>query len=192
MDNKRTLETHKWFVNKIKKIAEEQQKQHIENINTYIKFIFICGLASLYNYHLTLFIFMFVTPTIFIITKKENNLYMRFTRPGIFYKNTHYIFSGTKAELKKAFERLKHEVEDIKKEYGFGRGDHDNLLDIPLDTFCNNHCHCNVDPIENYYCSHWELHSYETHEDLLAEVKRIEKGENKMNFQGYHNEILYI
>jgi len=69
------------------------------------------------------------------IQEHEHIVYMRFTRLGIFYKNTHYFFTGTKTDLNNFMLERKKEIDEAKKEVGFGRGDHDNLWDTPVDTW---------------------------------------------------------
>ena len=118
---------------------------------------------------------------------------MRFTRLGIFYKNTHYIFLGTKKELEKAFNKMRLEIEEEKKDKNFSRGNHNNLLDMPLDTFCSDNCGCenvhnDVYNEKNYNCSHWDLYNYETYEKMLEDIEMIKNNKNNRHY----NEINYI
>lgn len=122
----------------------------------------------------------------------EKIMHMCFTRPGIFYKNTHYLFSGTKSELQVAFTKLQTDIEEEKKEPYFGRGDHDDLLDMPLDTFCNNLCHCHndIDKTSNYKCSQWELMNFHNQEELDNHIKAI--ATKKIYYNSFPTEIICI
>ena len=105
---------------------------------------------------------------------QEHVVYMRFTRLGIFYKNTHYFFAGTKSELNNFMLELKKEIDEAKKEVGFGRGDHDNLWDTPLSN-----------------CSNWYLFSYTTEEMFNSALHQLEN-QRQEQCNGFPNEIIYI
>jgi hypothetical protein len=131
--------------------------------------------------------------------KKQPIVFLRFTRPSIFYKNTHYIFIGTQLALQRAFQYMRDDIEAIKKEDNFGRGDHDNLLDMPLDTFCNALCEClsRTAPSDNYNCSHWNLYRYDSEEELLKQAQALEMrlyapNNDTHNYNGFHDEIIYL
>lgn len=119
-------------------------------------------------------------------------MYMCFTRQSIFYKNTHYMFSGTKTELQGAFIKLQKEIEEDKKEPYFYRSDHATLLDMPLDTFCSNLCHCvnDIDKTSNYKCSHWELLSFKNQENLDQYITDI--ATKKIYYNSFPNEIICL
>ena len=217
--NKRTLDNHRWFVSQIEKSTNIKIKNVDEKykyINKMILILLIILISFsiisyimrseyiiLLNRLLILYIYLLF---IYIHDNKlhlirlnelkkeeENTIFnMRFTRIGIFYKNTHYIFLGTKKELEKVFDKMRLEIEEEKKEKYFDRGDHSNLLDMPLDTFCTEDCGCenddNVYNEENYICSHWDLYNYESKEDLKTNIDKII---NKKEIN-YHNEFIYI
>jgi hypothetical protein len=123
--------------------------------------------------------------------KDANMVHMCFSRYGIFYKNTHYVFSGTKAYLQAAFDKLQQEVDEDKAEPYFGRGDHDALLDTPLETIPPCDCHdTNLQQIDHYICSHWELHAFATQEKLGVHTEKIIKKEYNIN--GFRDEIICI
>ena len=128
------------------------------------------------------------------VYKKQPTVHLRFTRPSIFYKNTHYIFSGTKTELQRAFQNMRDNIDATKKEDNFGRADHDDLLDMPLDVFCNSLCECQSRTAseDNYNCSHWSLHSYDSKENLKTKVEELELLNISHTYCGVNNEILYL
>jgi hypothetical protein len=102
------------------------------------------------------------------------------------------LFSGTKSELQLAFNKLQEDIEEKKKEPYFGRGDHDDLLDMPLDTFCSNLCHCynDIDKTSNYNCSQWELLSFPNQEELDDYITCIAK--EKKYYNSFPTEIICI
>ena len=127
-------------------------------------------------------------------TTTTNIVFMCFTRLNIFYKNTHYIFTGTKSQLQEAFDKMRQEVDETYKEPYYGRGDHDNLLDTPLDTFCEfkQKCDCCNDadiPNKNYSNSHWYLYSFKTYEKLNEYIQGFKTNPLHNRFM---NEIIYI
>ena len=67
-------------------------------------------------------------------------VYLSFKRSGIFYKDTYCILTGTWAEVVVAIENAYTEVNKAKQEEHFCRGDHNNLLDTPFDTWCSGKC----------------------------------------------------
>ena len=218
--NKRTIDNHRWFVSQFegkinKKIKNEEQEKKYINEMIFILLITFTIISyvmrsdyiillhrSLLLYTYLLFIYnhdhkLNLTRVNELKKEKENTIFnMRFTRLGIFYKNTHYIFLGTKKELEKVFDKMRLEIEEEKKEKYFDRGDHSNLLDMPLDTFCTDDCGCennnnNVYNEENYICSHWNLYNYETYEKMLQDIEIIKNKNNEKNNR-YYNEINYF
>ena len=215
IQNKRTIDNHRWFVSQIektinKKIKEKEKKKEYMNemllillitftIISYILrsdyIILLHRSLLLYTYLLFIYNHDYKLDNLTSLKEiKENTIFnMRFTRLGIFYKNTHYIFLGTKKELEKVFDKMRLEIEEEKKENYFGRGDHDNLLDMPLDTFCSTHCACenndndNHNNEDNYICSQWDLYNYETYEKMLQDIEIIKNEKDN----GY-NEIKYL
>ena len=109
------------------------------------------------------------------IQEHEHIVYMRFTRLGIFYKNTHYFFTGTKTDLNNFMLERKKEIDEAKKEVGFGRGDHDNLWDTPLSR-----------------CSHWYLFSYTCEEEFKSALHQLENQTHKDRINNFPDEIIYI
>lgn len=188
---KNTLESHEWFATIFADVDIKQQKE-IDRRDKLIKynketnevtllFAIICIPLLFLQYHYIIFLlrvlilaayatFMMIIPQPF--SEKEKNdlamVHMRFTRAGIFYMNTHYIFSGTKPDLQRAFDKLQKEIEADKAEPYFGRGDHDNLLDMPLDTFYNNDCSGNT-IVE----SQWKLFNYASVAELNKDMQWI-------------------
>ncbi len=122
-------------------------------------------------------------------TRTDDKVHMCFSRYGVFYINTHYIFSGTKAELQIAFDKLQQEVDEDKAEPYFGRGDHDELLDTPLEAIKDCECH-DLDANEQTYdSSHWVLQSFDTQEELDIYIEKICK---KKYRNGYSDEFIGI
>ena len=119
--------------------------------------------------------------------QKEHIVYMRFTRLGIFYKNTHYFFAGTKTELTNFMLELKKEIDEAKKELGFGRGDHDNLWDTPLWGFRPPTTNLVEDGFGNWY-----LFSYTTEEEFKSALHLLENQTQEQCNNGFPNEIIYI
>jgi hypothetical protein len=220
LKNKRTLDNHRWFVSKIEKITnikiknEDEKNKYINKMLLIVLIILISfsiithlirseyiillnRLLILYTYLLFIYVHdnkLHLIRLNKIKKEKENTIFnMRFTRLGIFYKNTHYIFLGTKKELENVFDKMRLEIEEEKKEKYFNRGDHNNLLDMPLDTFCTDDCGCenelynDVYNEENYICSHWDLYNYETYEKMLQDIEKIKNDKDN----GY-NEITYL
>ena len=205
MSAPKTLDTHKWFAAKFKQavethLKEVEEKKQLNKI--YMNLIIFAIVFSMCSFIFSGKYFMFILRIsllniylcILVENQKETEptVYMRFTRKGIFYKNTHYFFAGTKHNLENFISKERECIETAKKEIGFGRGDHDNLLDTPLDTFCDKYCDCEEYPLmEDYKCSHWELYSYETKEQLLLHMNRVKQGIIKST-NGYPNEIICI
>ena len=123
----------------------------------------------------------------FNIQEQEQIVYMRFTRLGIFYKNTHYFFAGTKTELNNFMLELKKEIDEAKKEVGFGRGDHDNLWDTPLWGFRPPTTNLVEDGFGNWY-----LFSYTTEEEFKSALHLLENQTQEQCNNGFPNEIIYI
>jgi len=209
---KNTVDTHPWFKTEIeqekKRMQREKRQQEEtkrnEKINDKIEILWMIALYTVVSYltdqqHLLLFvrvpvlwfyytsIYAFQSLLIdedFGINDEDINLYMRFTRPGLFYKHTHYIFDGTKRQLEKALQRLDQEVEEFKLDNQDSRDPHDKYIDTPLDTFCNDKCGCNKE--ENEYCSQWLLYNYPSYNELYNDVEKI----GQIN-EGFPNEINY-
>ena len=59
----------------------------------------------------------------------EYKAYFIFLRKDIYYKDTYYMFSGTQSAFKKSITALKKEAHARSRE--------DELLDTPVDTWCN-------------------------------------------------------
>lgn len=205
MSAPKTLDTHKWFAAKFKQAAEKhlkevEEKKQLNKI--YMNLIIFAIAFSMCSFILSGKYFMFILRIsllniylcILVENQKETALtvYMRFTRNGIFYKNTHYFFAGTKQNLENFILKERESIESAKMEKGFGYGDHDNLWDTPLDTFCDENCDCEEYPLmEDYKCSYWDLYSYETKEQLLLHMNRLKQGLCKST-NGYPNEIICI
>jgi len=220
--NKRTLDNHRWFVSQIEKITNikiknvDEKYKYINEMIVIVLIILISfsiisyimrseyiillnRLLILYTYLLFIYIHdnkLHLIRLMDIRKENENTIFnMRFTRLGIFYKNTHYIFLGTKKELEKVFNKMRLEIEEEKKDKYFDRGDHNNLLDMPLDTFCTDNCGCENDDNlyneENYICSNWNLYNYETYEKMLQDIEIIKNKNNEKNNR-YYNEINYL
>lgn len=132
----------------------------------------------------------------FNIQEHEHVVYMRFTRLGIFYKNTHYFFAGTKTELNNFMLELKKEIDEAKKELGFGRGDHDNLWDTPLWGFRPPTTNWGFRPpttnlVEDGF-GNWYLFSYTTEEMFKSALHLLENQTQEQCNNGFPNEIIYI
>ena len=209
---KNTVDTHPWFkaeIDNAKKRMQTEKRQQEETKREEkkqdkIEILWMITLYTIVSYltnqqNLLLFIripvllFYYLSiyklpPLLvdedFSINDEDIHLYMRFTRPGLFYKNTHYIFDGTKRQLEKALQRLDKEVEQFKMENQDSRDPHDKKLDTPLDTFCSTTCGCNKE--ENEYCSQWSLYNYASFDELYNDVEKIDQ-----NTDGFPNEINY-
>jgi len=212
IENRRSLNTHKWFlytlINADIKHASQEAEALKKKVQMYIKILLIFFLVYMILPklnrlgHITFTLVMILLITIYetylkaeeCLYKKAPTVYLRFTCPDIFYQNRHYLFSGTKAELERAFHDMRSDIDATKKDPYFGRGDHDELLDMPLDTFCNSLCECLIRtaPNDNYNCSHWNLHSYDSEDDLKKQVKELEKLNMSPDYRGFKNEIFYI
>jgi hypothetical protein len=71
---------------------------------------------------------------------QEPKIYIICKRADIFYKDTYCILMGTWSEVNAAIQNAYKVVAEEKQEYGFNRGDHNELLDTPFDTWCCNEC----------------------------------------------------
>jgi len=71
---------------------------------------------------------------------QEPTVYIIFKRPNIFYKDTYRILTGTLAEVSVAVENAYTAMRAEKQEEHFDRGDQNNLLDSPFDTWCCGEC----------------------------------------------------
>ena len=138
------------------------------------------------------------------IREQEHVVYMRFTRLGIFYKNTHYFFTGTKTELNNFMLERKKEIDEAKKELGFGRGDHDNLWDTPLWGFRPPTTNLVEDGFENGFedgferaesfaepLSNWKLYLYADEEEFNSALHLLEN-QTQEQCNSFPNEIIYI
>lgn len=224
--NKRTLDNHKWFVERIELAKERANRQRFKKeterviarnkskmnavcllvLCIFILYLrdfdhnaFFMRLSILIIYASTIDMSLNQYITIPVLQEDDIILYMRFSRPNIFYKNTHYIYSGPKSRLEKVFDRLKTRVEIYKIDNIKSRDEHDKLMDTPLDTFCNSQCGCDDDNdnileynFENYKCSHWNLYSYDKYEELLEDIDEIKKIEKDDNYRGLRNEFIYL
>lgn len=193
--SRKTIDTHKWFSSKFKKAEEKQTeliKNRLINNNKFI-LLLIINISFLYTGDIYTFIFQIII--IFILckckayrkniemyNKIEPTVYMRISRLGIFYKDTHYIFLGTKSELKIELNNLCYEDTLTKKEEYFGRGDHDHVTDTPLDIYYYK------DDEENYI-SIWDLYNYNSLEDLKECIVTL--NENYLKNPKYH-EYIYL
>jgi hypothetical protein len=212
--NKRTLDTHKWFKKYIllaknkmqdERIAAEIKKKIAKNTERHILLGALLSFAILsymiYCHHMlfimrlcVLLVWMVDTTYMFnrqieleSIKDYEIKLYMRFTRNGLFYQNTHYLFAGSKRELEKVMSHLRNEVYNFRIENKDSRDEHDKLNDMPLDTFCTDDCRCNAADNENYECSRWELYNYDSQKELEEDIEKVENLK-----EGFPNEIIYI
>ena len=193
--SRKTIDTHKWFSSKFKQAEQKQTeiiKNNIINNNKYI-LLLIVNISFIYTGDLYIFIFQIIV--IFILcnckaykkniemyNKIEPTVYMRISRLGIFYKDTHYIFSGTKKELQLEFNKLCYEDTLTKNEKYFGRGDHDHVTDTPLDIYYYK------DDEENYI-SNWNFYNYNSLEDLKDCVVALNERYEK--YPMYH-EYIYL
>ena len=151
----------------------------------------------------------------FNIQEQEQVVYMRFTRMGIFYKNTHYFFAGTKSELNNFMLERKKEIDEAKKEVGFGRGDHDNLWDTPLWGFrppkgsALSNPSSTTNLVEDEFerappfgfkdgferaepLSNWKLYLYADEEEFKFALHLLENQTHNGRINGFPNEIIYI
>ena len=225
--NKRTLDNHKWFVERIDLAGERANRQRLkketdrkitrnkDKMNIVCLIILFIIISYLITFDQYAFLIRMTVMLLYAYSLDMNEnqlipfaslpplqeddiiLYMRFTRPNIFYKNTHYIYSGPKSRLEKVFGRLKTKVEIYKIDNIKSRDEHDKLMDTPLDTFCNSQCGCDDNDIleynfENYKCSHWNLYSYDKYEELLEDINEIQKIEKDDNYRGLRNEFIYL
>lgn len=71
---------------------------------------------------------------------QEPTVYIIFKRPSIFYKYTYRILTGTWREVSVAVENAYRAMHAEKQEKHFDRGDQNNLLDTPFDTWCCGEC----------------------------------------------------
>ena len=216
--NRRTLDTHKWFINEFNKAEQKQDKINKAKEETLrdIKFNYFVLLTIVYmglsftslNFYGEVVVLLMILALIYNYDRDtwekiwknaptplhKPIVHMRFFCPDIFYRNRHYIFSGTKTHLQKAFQLERDNIDFDKSDPHFGRGDHDNLLDMPLDTFCNAFCECLIrtEPHSNYNCSHWSLNSFNSQEELQKDIRELELLNKSPEYAGFKNEIIYI
>jgi hypothetical protein len=106
----------------------------------------------------------------FLCTTSTVRVNMLIMRSGIFYKDTLLVFQCNYAYMLKIFERQYKMLLEDRARFGFGRGDHDDLLDHPLDTFCNNSC-CQLSTLVK--CSSvWMILDFPKKEDMLRIVEQ--------------------
>lgn len=70
--------------------------------------------------------------------KNQDIIYISFLREGVFYKDSYYILIGDKYQVEYAIEKAYKDVAVEKQ--NFPRADMIELLDTPLDTWCNSTC----------------------------------------------------
>ena len=215
---KRTLNNHRWFLSKF----AEQEKKHFTaepvdeklliNYNkVFGENIIIIAIAFIILSHLNNHKYVLFTALLLYIIvmsirlkaktlnkelnyKKEEEIkvHMCFSRPTAFGKNTHYIFSGTKNELRSAFEKIERDNNEIENDPNFFNTYQADLLDTPLDTSCDDLCHCEseIDKTSNYDCSQWDLKSFATQNELDDYIRIIAMQGYCNN--GFRNEIICI
>ena len=125
----------------------------------------------------------------FAITASRN-AYILFKRSHVFFTDTYLVFNGTLDDLNRVMQ--KQQASLVTNE----RGDHDQLDDTPLQTFCDKSCYriamskayanvCGATPeiipivskcpdeYGNFCASHWDVFYFATHADLLSAVDKI-------------------
>jgi len=109
---------------------------------------------------------------------EEPIVYISFKRENIFYKDTYCILTGTWAEVVVAIENAYMEVNEAKKEEKFDRGDHNNLLDTPFDTWCCGECKLfSCDDKTFIKCgSNWKATEHASKAELEAYIQQIKPG----------------
>jgi hypothetical protein len=216
---KRTLDNHRWFVNQFAEepitkqltvsIKEPMNKNQLINYcKVFGENIIIIAVAFTILSHLnrhnhalfTILLFSIIVLSIGVKVKTlhekqnedqsdseedENELekkqvYMCFSLPAFLKRNTHYIFSGTKDQLRSAFHKLQK------------KNDINELDTMPLDTLCDDLCHCEseLDKSSNYDCSEWQLRAFASQNELDDYAKVIMM-QGYCN-DGYWNDIIYI
>jgi hypothetical protein len=118
-------------------------------------------------------------------------IYMSFKRTGIFYKDTYCILTGTWDDVDDAIQKNYKEISEEKEEDYFDRGDHNNLLDTPFDTWCCGECtflNCDDKPVcdekTNVKCgSHWVSTEYKSKGDLQQFIDGINRGYNDYSIE---------
>ena len=71
----------------------------------------------------------------------STNIYLVYKRENQFYKDTYCILTGNRSDVNKAIINTYKEAAEEKRDNA--RGDHNNLLDTPFDTWCCGACICN-------------------------------------------------
>jgi hypothetical protein len=109
----------------------------------------------------------------------EPIIYISFKRPNMFYKDTYCILTGTWAEVVVAVENAYMEVNEAKQEQHFDRGDHNNLLDTPFDTWCCGECKLfSCDDKTQLKCgSNWIVTEHDSHAALETYIRQITAGD---------------
>jgi len=106
-------------------------------------------------------------------------IYMTFKRSGIFYKDTYCILIGTWSEVALAIENAYTTLVLTQQEEHFDRGDHNNLADTPLDTWCCGDCieQTNCDNNTIVKCgSNWDATEHASNADLDDYINSIKPG----------------
>jgi len=114
---------------------------------------------------------------------QEPSIYISFKRPNIFYKDTYCILTGTWAEVCVAVENAYIEVNKAKQIEYFDRGEHNNLLDTPFDTWCSDECKlCSCQDKTKLKCvSNWLTTEHDSKAALDTYIQQITPG----HFQNY-------
>ena len=117
---------------------------------------------------------------------KEPSIYMSFHRPNIFYKDTYWILTGTRKEVAGKIQNAYADLNAERQEPYFERGDQNNLVDTPFDTWCSGICnHIQCDDHTVVKCddhtvvkcgSHWIATEHQSKEELDAYVCNIQLG----------------
>ena len=121
---------------------------------------------------------------------EEPIIYISFKRPNIFYKDTYCILKGTWAEVAVAVENAYMEVNEAKQEKYFVRGDHNNLLDTPFDTWCCGECKLfscqgktKCDDNTTLKCgSNWISTEHESNAALDTYIRQIVPGDHYLRY----------
>ena len=130
----------------------------------------------------------FVLPT-------EYDAHFIFLRKDICYQDTYYMFVGTETRFNESMAILKQEVIDIQLN---SRAIEDDLLDTPIDTFCN------IDHFEEedgrscpdefgHQCAcQWHHSVYDTEEAYLSDYRYAVEQGNKNSYFKRACEIRHI
>ena len=218
--NKRTLDNHKWFVERIELAEERANRQRFKketdrkikrnqdkmNIVCLIILFIIVSYLVTFDQHALVVRMTVMLLYAYSLDMNENQLipfaslpplkeediilYMRFTRPNIENKKNTHYIYSGPKS------RLEKVFDRLKTKVDNYRID--KLMDTPLDTFCNSQCGCDDEDdtieynFENYKCSHWNLYSYDKYEELLEDINEIKKIEKDDTYRGLRNEFIYL